>query len=80
MKILLAFLLSFSSTVTWAHEYTFTTPGQGSALTFKAKANDEYKAREIAAEKCFDHFTRGQGVSNEYGEQVINICTNMRQK
>lgn len=74
----LTLLLSLNSQ---ANEFKFTPPGaKNDKIQFSAEASDALQASKIAAEKCFDFFTEGKGVSDDYGIDVINLCANLRQK
>lgn len=81
MKSILTSLILMLSLASQAQEFKFVPPGaKNSKILFTAEASDSLKAAKIAAEKCFDFFTQGKGVSDDYGIDVINLCANLRQK
>lgn len=78
--LLMSFVLALSVT-TQAQDFHFVPPGaKDDKVAFDVSSTDALKAAQVAAEKCFDHFTQGQGVNDDYGIDVINLCANLRLK
>lgn len=74
--ILLIPIVLILSQITFAASYEFSIPKTD--LRFSAEANDEFKAREIASEKCFNHFTAKKKITREYGMAAVDVCINLR--
>lgn len=75
-NIILMVSFLFASLSVSAAKYEFKIPQTD--LVFKTEASDELKAREIASEKCFDHFVAKKKISREYGVAAIDVCINLK--
>lgn len=78
MKAILTSVIILSFTqIALSKEYSFQVPKTD--IVFKAEAEDVYKAREIASEKCFDKFISSQNkITRSYGMAAIDVCVNLK--
>ena len=64
-----------------AKAYAFKFPKfDGEVYEYETKADSQKEAFERAAQACFDHFKAGRHVSMDYGQDIIDVCVNPRNK